>query len=116
MLLSQLVSESEFDLHNPRRDGGESSSELGHEPLPREARAHTRLEVGIARALLPTRHDGPNMPTSIARFAALRTVEIHLSNAFRKLGVSARAQLAAALASSAEAPTTPRPVSVSRAG
>lgn len=42
--------------------------------------------------------------------------EIHLNSAFRKLGVSARAQLAAALASSAEALAMPRPVSVSRAG
>jgi DNA-binding CsgD family transcriptional regulator len=34
----------------------------------------------------------------------LRTVEMHLSNAFRKLGFSARTQLRAALAASDEAP------------
>jgi DNA-binding NarL/FixJ family response regulator len=32
-----------------------------------------------------------------ALFVTLRTVEMHLSNAFRKLGVSSRTQLAAAL-------------------
>jgi DNA-binding CsgD family transcriptional regulator len=41
-----------------------------------------------------------NRDIAQALFVTLRTVELHLSNAFRKLGVSSRTQLAAALAQS----------------
>ena len=39
-----------------------------------------------------------NREIAQALFVTLRTVEMHLSNAFRKLGVSSRTQLAGALA------------------
>jgi DNA-binding NarL/FixJ family response regulator len=39
-----------------------------------------------------------NREIAQALFVTLRTVEMHLSNAFRKLDVSARTQLATALA------------------
>jgi DNA-binding CsgD family transcriptional regulator len=42
-----------------------------------------------------------NREIAQALFVTLRTVEMHLSNAFRKLDVSSRTQLPAALASSA---------------
>jgi DNA-binding NarL/FixJ family response regulator len=40
-----------------------------------------------------------NREIAQALFVTLRTVEMHLSNAFRKLGVASRTQLATALAS-----------------
>lgn len=42
-----------------------------------------------------------NRDIAQALFVTLRTVEMHLSNAFRKLDVSSRTQLASALASDA---------------
>jgi DNA-binding NarL/FixJ family response regulator len=39
-----------------------------------------------------------NREIAQALFVTLRTVEMHLSNAFRKLGVSSRTQLAVVLA------------------
>jgi DNA-binding NarL/FixJ family response regulator len=39
-----------------------------------------------------------NREIAQALFVTLRTVEMHLSNAFRKLGISSRTQLATALA------------------
>jgi DNA-binding NarL/FixJ family response regulator len=39
-----------------------------------------------------------NREIAQALFVTLRTVEMHLSDAFRKLGVSSRTQLGAALA------------------
>ena len=38
-----------------------------------------------------------NRDIAQALFVTLRTVEMHLSNSFRKLGISSRTQLAAAL-------------------
>jgi DNA-binding CsgD family transcriptional regulator len=40
-------------------------------------------------------------------FVTLRTVEMHLGHAFRKLDISARTQLPGALAASSEAAPTP---------
>ena len=45
-----------------------------------------------------------NREIAQALFLTLRTVEMHLSNAFRKLDISSRTQLPAALASSAAGP------------
>jgi DNA-binding CsgD family transcriptional regulator len=43
-----------------------------------------------------------NREIAQALFVTLRTVEMHLSNAFRKLDVASRTQLAAALAAAGD--------------
>jgi DNA-binding CsgD family transcriptional regulator len=48
-----------------------------------------------------------NREIAQALFVTLRTVEMHLSNAFRKLDISSRTQLPAALASTAARPHPP---------
>ena len=46
--------------------------------------------------------EGPtNREIAQALFVTPKTVEVHLSHAYRKLGISARSQLAAALADGA---------------
>jgi DNA-binding NarL/FixJ family response regulator len=47
-----------------------------------------------------------NRDIAQALFVTLRTVETHLSNAFRKLDISSRTQLPTALATEATAPVT----------
>jgi DNA-binding CsgD family transcriptional regulator len=94
-----------------QRSGATLLAEAAHEELVATGARPRRIVQTGAAALTPSERriaamaaEGlSNREIAQALFVTLRTVEMHLSNAFRKLGVSSRTQLAAALAES-EAP------------
>jgi DNA-binding NarL/FixJ family response regulator len=89
-----------------QRAGATLLAEQAHEELIATGARPRRVELSGAAALTPSERrtaamaaEGmSNREIAQALFVTLRTVEMHLSNAFRKLGVSSRTQLAAALA------------------
>ena len=96
-----------------QRSGATLLAEQAHEELIATGARPRRVELRGAAALTPSERriaalaaEGiSNREIAQALFVTLRTVEMHLSNAFRKLGVSSRTQLLAALAEG-EAPVT----------
>mgnify|MGYP003300149654 CR=1 FL=1 len=50
-----------------------------------------------ARAISPARDGASNPEIAQALFVTVKTVEMHLGNAYRKLGISSRRQLATLL-------------------
>ena len=94
-----------------QRSGAALLAEHAHEELVATGARPRRVELSGAAALTPSERriaamaaEGlSNRDIAQALFVTLRTVEMHLSNAFRKLGVSSRTQLPAAL-TEAEAP------------
>ena len=91
-----------------QKGGATLLAEHAHEELVATGARPRRVELSGAAALTPSERriasmaaDGlSNRDIAQALFVTLRTVEMHLSNAFRKLGVSSRTQLAGALAES----------------
>lgn len=89
-----------------QRGGATLLAEHAHEELIATGARPRRVELSGAAALTPSERriaamaaEGmSNREIAQALFVTLRTVEMHLSNAFRKLGVSSRTQIAAALA------------------
>jgi DNA-binding CsgD family transcriptional regulator len=77
------------------RAAGESPPRRGGRPLDRL----TPQELQVARLVA---RGASNRDTAAALFLSPRTVEYHLQKVFRKLGVHARAELAAALAPRAD--------------
>jgi DNA-binding CsgD family transcriptional regulator len=81
-------------------------AEEAHEELIATGARPRRVELSGAAALTPSKRRIaamaaewlPNREIAQALFVTLRTVEMQLSNAFRKLDVSSRTQLSAALA------------------
>jgi DNA-binding CsgD family transcriptional regulator len=94
-----------------QRSGSSLLAEEAHEELVATGARPRRILRSGAASLTPSERriaamaaEGmSNRDIAQALFVTLRTVEMHLSNAFRKLDVSSRTQLAAALAK-AEAP------------
>jgi DNA-binding CsgD family transcriptional regulator len=90
-----------------QRAGATLLAEQAHEELIATGARPRRVELRGAAALTPSERrtaamaaDGmSNREIAQALFVTPRTVEMHLSNAFRKLGVSSRTQLSRALAS-----------------
>jgi ATP/maltotriose-dependent transcriptional regulator MalT len=90
-----------------QRAGATLLAEQAHEDLIATGARPRRVELSGAAALTPSERrtaamaaEGmSNRDIAQALFVTLRTVEMHLSNAFRKLGVASRTQLPAALAS-----------------
>jgi DNA-binding CsgD family transcriptional regulator len=93
-----------------QRSGATLLAERAHEELIATGARPRRIVQTGAAALTPSERriaamaaEGlSNREIAQALFVTLRTVEMHLSNAFRKLGVSSRTQLAAALTAPAE--------------
>lgn len=93
-----------------QRAGATLLAEQAHEELIAAGARPRRVELSGAAALTPSERriaamaaEGlSNRDIAQALFVTLRTVEMHLSNAFRKLGVASRTQLPAALAESKE--------------
>jgi DNA-binding CsgD family transcriptional regulator len=89
-----------------QRVGATLLAEQAHEELIATGARPRRVELRGAAALTPSERriagmaaEGmTNREIAQALFVTLRTVEMHLSNAFRKLEVSARTQLSGALA------------------
>ena len=89
-----------------QRAGATLLAEHAHEELIATGARPRRVELSGAASLTPSERriaamaaEGmSNREIAQALFVTLRTVEMHLSNVFRKLGVSSRTQLAAALA------------------
>jgi DNA-binding CsgD family transcriptional regulator len=89
-----------------QRSGATLLAEQAHEELLATGARPRRVELSGAAALTPSERrtaamaaDGmSNREIAQALFVTLRTVEMHLSNAFRKLGISSRTQLSGALA------------------
>jgi class 3 adenylate cyclase/DNA-binding CsgD family transcriptional regulator len=89
-----------------QRSGATLLAERAHEELIATGARPRRIVQSGAASLTPSERrtaamaaEGlSNREIAQALFVTLRTVEMHLSNAFRKLGVSSRTQLAAALA------------------
>ena len=89
-----------------QRNGAILLAGQAHEELIASGARPRRVELSGAAALTPSESrtaamaaEGmSNREIAQALFVTLRTVEMHLSNTFRKLGVSSRTQLAAALA------------------
>jgi DNA-binding NarL/FixJ family response regulator len=92
-----------------QRGGATLLAERAHEELIATGARPRRVELSGAAALTPSERriaalaaEGhSNRDIAQALFVTLRTVEMHLSNAFRKLGISSRTQLSAALAAAA---------------
>jgi DNA-binding CsgD family transcriptional regulator len=90
-----------------QRAGATLLAEQAHEELIATGARPRRVELSGAAALTPSERrtaamaaEGlSNREIAQALFVTLRTVEMHLSNTFRKLGVSSRTQLSGALAS-----------------
>jgi DNA-binding CsgD family transcriptional regulator len=88
-----------------QRSGAALLAEHAHQELVATGARPRRIELSGAAALTPSERriaamaaEGlSNRDIAQALFVTLRTVEMHLSNAFRKLGVSSRTQLPAAL-------------------
>ena len=55
------------------------------------------LSVALLPQLWPVAQGMSNKQIAQALFVTLRTVEMHLSNAYRELGIASRDQLAASL-------------------
>jgi DNA-binding CsgD family transcriptional regulator len=101
------------------RVGLELAERCGSAVLVEQARAQYTLSGGRLRPLLPTGVSGltaaerravtlaasgrTNRQIAEELFLSVRTVEIHLTNAYRKLGVARRSELAAALAAAGSA-------------
>ena len=93
-----------------QRGGATLLAEQAHEELiATGARPRRIIQTGAAsltpseRRIAAMAAEGlSNRDIAQALFVTLRTVEMHLSNAFRKLDISSRTQLAAALADSEE--------------
>ena len=93
-----------------QRSGATLLAEQAHEELIASGARPRRVVQSGAAALTPSERriaamaaEGmSNREIAQALFVTLRTVEMHLSNAFRKLDVSSRTQLSAALAGSGE--------------
>jgi DNA-binding CsgD family transcriptional regulator len=93
-----------------QRCGAVLLAEEAHEELIATGARPRRIVQSGAASLTPSEGriaamaaDGlSNRDIAQALFVTLRTVEMHLSNAFRKLGVSSRTQLPAALAGADE--------------
>jgi class 3 adenylate cyclase/DNA-binding CsgD family transcriptional regulator len=91
-----------------QRSGATRLAEQAHEELIATGARPRRIVQTGAAALTPSERriaamaaEGlANREIAQALFVTLRTVEMHLSNAFRKLGVSSRTQLPAALTES----------------
>jgi class 3 adenylate cyclase/DNA-binding CsgD family transcriptional regulator len=89
-----------------QRSGATVLAEQAHEELIATGARPRRIVQSGAAALTPSERriaamaakGMSNREIAQALFVTLRTVEMHLSNAFRKLGVSSRTQLPAALA------------------
>jgi class 3 adenylate cyclase/DNA-binding CsgD family transcriptional regulator len=89
-----------------QRSGAVLLAEQAHEELIAAGARPRRVELSGAAALTPSERRTATMAAegmsnreiAQALFVTLRTVEMHLSNTFRKLGVSSRTQLSAALA------------------
>ena len=89
-----------------QRGGATLLAEHAHEELIATGARPRRVDLSGAAALTPSERriaamaaEGmSNREIAQALFVTLRTVEMHLSNVFRKLGVSSRTQIAAALA------------------
>ncbi len=98
-----------------QRSGAVLLAEQAHEELIATGARPRRIVQSGAASLTPSERriaamaaEGlSNRDIAQALFVTLRTVEMHLSNAFRKLGVSSRTQVAAALAE-ADAPVAAR--------
>jgi DNA-binding CsgD family transcriptional regulator len=94
------------------RGGATLLAQYAHEELVATGARPRRLVLTGAAALTPSERriaamaaEGlSNREIAQALFVTLRTIEMHLSNAFRKLDVSSRTQLAAALAAGEPAP------------
>jgi DNA-binding CsgD family transcriptional regulator/tetratricopeptide (TPR) repeat protein len=92
-------------LDGARRGGVTRLAEIAHDELVATGARPRRLSSTGVDALTPSERRIATMATSgrsnreIAQnlFVTLRTVEMHMSNVFRKLGISARTQLPAAL-------------------
>jgi class 3 adenylate cyclase/DNA-binding CsgD family transcriptional regulator len=92
------------------RSGATLLAETAHEELIATGARPRRIVRTGAAALTPSERriagmaaEGlSNRDIAQALFVTLRTVEMHLSNAFRKLGISSRTQLTAALGPEAE--------------
>jgi DNA-binding CsgD family transcriptional regulator len=99
-----------------QRGGAKLLADRAHEELIASGARPRRLFASGVDALTPSERrvaamaaEGlSNREIAQALFVTLRTVETHLSSAFRKLDVSARTQLAAALAAVEEAPVAGR--------
>jgi DNA-binding CsgD family transcriptional regulator len=95
-----------------QRSGAARLAEQAHEELIATGARPRRVVLSGADALTPSERriaamaaEGmSNRDIAQALFVTLRTVEMHLSNAFRKLDISSRTQLAAALAGDKTAP------------
>jgi DNA-binding CsgD family transcriptional regulator len=95
-----------------QRCGATVLAEQAHEELIAAGARPRRIVQSGAAALTPSERriaamaaEGlSNRDIAQALFVTLRTVEMHLSNAFRKLDVTSRTQLPAALAASAQEP------------
>jgi ATP/maltotriose-dependent transcriptional regulator MalT len=91
-----------------QQTGASLLAERAHEELVATGARPRRLVRSGVDALTPSERrvaamaaEGlSNRDIAQALFVTLRTVEMHLSNGFRKLGISSRTQLAAALAAS----------------
>jgi len=100
-----------------QRGGATLLAAHAHEELIASGARPRRLSTSGVDALTPSEHrvaamaaEGlSNREIAQALFVTLRTVETHLSGVFRKLGVSSRTQLAAALAHVDDAPVAGRP-------
>ncbi len=92
-----------------QRAGAKLLAERVHEELVATGARPRRLVLSGAESLTPSERrvagmaaDGmANREIAQALFVTPRTVEMHLSNAFRKLGIASRTQLAGALAGAA---------------
>jgi DNA-binding CsgD family transcriptional regulator len=100
-----------------QRGGATLLAERAHEELVASGARPRRLLASGVDALTPTERrvaalaaEGlSNREIAQSLFVGLRTVETHLSSAFRKLDLSSRTQLPAALVRAQEAPTADRP-------
>ena len=96
-----------------QRSGAVLLAEHAHEELIAAGARPRRVVQSGAASLTPSERriaamaaEGlSNREIAQALFVTLRTVEMHLSNAFRKLQISSRTQLAAALAAEDASPT-----------